>query len=106
MRAVRDSTDMPQLKEDQAPLLMHCIGHQAPPLDLLRRMNARCSRIALTTLRYLSRFGNDEAASAGSLSVVECVHLSGGVAWLARPHSRKRGHNHAVGKLDCSISEW
>jgi len=91
---MRDSADMPQLKEDSASALVNGIDDSAPRPHLVCGMNPRSVAVAFTHRRDLRRLGHDES-SRSSLRIVGRRKF----AWHAvvvRAGTRKRGHEDAV----------
>lgn len=79
---------------------MHFVSDSAPALDLLPGMDAGRIEIALAQRTDLGAFGHDQAGG-GALAVVlgskRRGHLAGDGAV-----ARQRGHDHAVGKIQCA----
>src|SRR5690606_13843881 len=63
------ATDMPQLDEDLAALLVNCRCDLAPAVDLGRRPDSRCIGITDALRRHGSRFAQDQP-SARTLAVI------------------------------------
>src|SRR5271169_1393414 len=83
---MRDSADMPQLKEDSASTLMNGFHDSAPRSHLFWGMNARSIEVPFAHGRDLRRLGHDESCR-GALRVIsrrEFARHAIGVCAVAR----------------------
>ena len=85
---------MPQLQENSPALCVDGIGDLAPSINLRLRVNPGGILIALSLLRDLRGFGNQQAR-AGSLAVIGSSKLTRHKAF-AGAIARQWGENHAV----------
>ena len=90
---------MPELHEDAAAPTMHGLGDEPPAGDLLGRMDAGRTRIALPLGRDLRALGDDQSGT-GTLRVVFGVERLGHIAG-AGPVAGHRRHDDAVGHVNC-----
>ena len=95
---MRDATDMPELREDDATLSVDRIGDLAPAIDLLVRVDAGRPRIALATRLDLGAFGHHETG-AGALAVIVGHQLRRGIARLGGALAGQRRQHDAVCQL-------
>jgi hypothetical protein len=80
------------------PALVHCLRHQFPAFDLLRRPNPRHIRVANTLRHNRDAFGDDQART-GTLCIVFGHELRRNVLWCAT-QAGKRSHDNPVRQMD------
>src|SRR5882757_7725873 len=77
-----------------AALVMHGCGHLLPPRDMRWAVDARRSEVALTIIRRLSAFGDDQA-DAGALGIIFGGQFSRRAVGLGAAAGH-RGHDQTV----------
>ena len=91
---VGETTHVPQLGEDLAPLGVHGLGDLFPACDLLRAVDAGGVGIALAVRANDGGFGDDEA-DVGAAAIVGS-HLRGRHQSRARHAAGEGGHHEAI----------
>ncbi|MCY1441904.1 hypothetical protein D9M71_582430 [compost metagenome] len=87
---------MPQLQENSSAFCVDGIGDLAPAINLRLRVDTGRILVALSLLRDLRGFG-DQQACRGSLAVIGCSELARDEAF-PRTVTRQRSHHDSVGK--------
>ena len=95
---MRDTPDMPELKEDAAAALMDAVRHLAPACNLLLGIDAGRVLIALALLRNLRCLAHQQARG-GALAVIFDRQWIGHQAG-ERPVAGQRRHHQAIGKRE------
>jgi hypothetical protein len=91
---VRHTSRVHDLDEDMAAFVIHGCGHLLPSGDMRGSVDARRSEVALSIIRRLSAFGDDQA-DAGALGIIFGGQFSRRAVEL-RAAARHRGHDQTV----------
>jgi len=91
---MRHTSRVHDLDEDMAALVMHSCRHLLPPDDMRGHVAARRSEVALSVIRGLSSFGDDQA-DAGALGIIFGGQFSRRAVEL-RAAAGHRGHDQTV----------
>ncbi len=91
---VRHTSCVHDLDEYMAAFVMHGCGHLLPPGDMRGSVDARRSEVALSIIRRLSAFGDDQA-DAGALGIIFGGQFSRRAVEL-RTAAGHRGHDQTV----------
>ncbi len=87
---MRDTPDMPELKEDHATLGVNGIDHLSPARDLLLGINPGDAGTAETRRRHRRGFGDQQSARRGALGVIFGIQRQWRQTRLLRPHPGQR----------------
>jgi hypothetical protein len=98
-RGMRDTPDMPELKEDHTAFGMNRIDDFSPSIDLLRRIDAGHAGTAKSRGRHRRSLRNDQPARRRALRVIFGVQWPRRERRLFRPHAREGRHHQAMPEL-------